>query len=159
MKAKEGVLEFLNQVLKSELTAVHQYLLHAAMCKNWGYARLHEHFSHLANEEVGHSSGLIDHLLYLEGAPAVEHLDQVGVGRTVADLLKADLEFERADVELLRKGIAHCSKVNDFTTRHLLEHMIIDTEEHIDWFETQLRTIDQVGLSMYLAEHIKANKS
>ncbi len=159
MKAKEGVPEFLNQVLKSELTAVHQYLLHAAMCKNWGYARLHEHFSHLANEEVVHSSGLIDHLLYLEGTPQVQHLDEVAAGRTVADLLKADLEFERDDAELLRKGIAHCSKASDFTTRHLLEHMIIDTEEHIDWFETQLRTIDQVGLEIYLAEHIKSGKT
>lgn len=158
MKAKEGVIEFLNQVLKSELTAVHQYLLHSAMCKHWGYARLHEHFGHLANEEVGHSSGLIDHVLYLEGTPDVEHLDPVGGGRTVADLLKADLDFERDDVELLRKGIAHCSKVGDFTTRHLLEHMIIDTEEHIDWFETQLRTIEQVGLAVYLAEHIQSDK-
>lgn len=155
MKAKEGVIEFLNQVLKSELTAVHQYLLHAAMCKNWGYARLHEHYSHLASEEVGHSSGLIDHLLYLEGTPQVEHLDQVGVGRTVEDLLKADLEFERDDVELLRRGITHCSEAGDFTTRHLLEHMIIDTEEHIDWFETQLRAIKQVGLENYLSEQIK----
>ena len=159
MKAKEGVIEFLNQVLKSELTAVHQYLLHAAMCKHWGYARLHEHYSHLASEEVGHSSGLIDHVLYLEGVPEVEHLDHIEVGRTTAELLKADLEFERDDVELLRKGIVHCSKVGDFTTRHLLEHMIIDTEEHIDWFETQLRTIDQVGLTMYLAEQIHTGKS
>jgi bacterioferritin len=159
MKAKEGVLEFLNQVLRSELTAVHQYLLHGAMCKHWGYGRLYEHFSHLANEEVVHSSGLIDHLLYLEGSPEVGHVDQVGVGATVRDLLKADLEFERDDVELLQKGIFHCSKVNDFTTRHLLEHMIIDTEEHIDWFETQLRTIDQIGLEMYLAEQIKSGKS
>lgn len=155
MKAKEGVVEFLNQVLKSELTAVHQYLLHAAMCKNWGYARLHEHFSHLANEEVGHSSGLIDHILYLDGTPDVEHLEQVGVGRTVVDLFKADLGFEREDVELLRKTIAHCAKVGDFTTRHMLEDMIVDSEEHVDWFETQLRTIDQVGLDRYLSEHIK----
>ena len=159
MKAKEGVLEFLNQVLRSELTAVHQYLLHGDVCKNWGYGRLHEHFSHLANEEVGHSSGLIDHLLYLEGSPEVGHVDQVGVGATVRDLLRADLEFERDDVELLRKGISHCSKVNDFTTRHLFEHMIIDTEEHIDWFESQLRTIDQIGLEMYLAEQIESSKS
>jgi len=158
MKAKEGVLEFLNQVLRSELTAVHQYLLHGAMCKHWGYGRLYEHFIHLANEEVVHSSGLIDHLLYLEGSPEVGHVDQVGVGATVRDLLKADLEFERDDVELLQKGIFHCSKVNDFTTRHLLEHMIIDTEKHIDWFETQLRTIDQIGLEMYLAEQIKSSK-
>jgi len=155
MKAKEGVVEFLGQVLKSELTAVHQYLFHAALCRNWGYERLHEHFSHLANEEVGHSSGLIDHILYLEGTPDVEHLDQVGAGRTVQDLFKADLGFEREDVELLRKAIAHCAKVGDFTTRHKLEEMVVDSEEHVDWFETQLRTIEQVGLDRYLVEHIK----
>jgi bacterioferritin len=155
MKAKEGVVEFLSQVLKAELTAVHQYLLHAAMCKNWGYERLHAHFSHLANEEVSHSSGLIDHILYLDGTPNVEHLDRVAAGRTVADLFKADVAFEREDVELLRKAIAHCAKAGDFTTRHMLEDMIEDSEEHVDWFETQLRTIDQVSLDRYLSEHIK----
>ena len=155
MKAKEGVVAYLNQVLKSELTAVHQYLLHAALCKNWGYGRLHEHLSHLANEEVGHSSGLIDHILYLDGTPEVEHLDRVGAGRTVQDLFKADLGFEREDVELLRKAIAHCAKVEDFTTRHMLEAMIEDSEEHVDWFERQLRTIDQIGLDRYLAEQLK----
>lgn len=107
MKAKEGVIDFLNQVLKSELTAVHQYLLHAALCKHWGYGQLQKHFSHLSTEEVGHSSGLIDHLLYLRGAPDVGCLDRVEKGRTVADLLKADLKFERDDVELLRNGITH----------------------------------------------------
>jgi bacterioferritin len=155
MKAKEGIVGFLNQILKAELTAVHQYLLHAAMCRNWGYERLHEHFSHLANEEVGHSAGLIDHILYLEGTPDVERLDQVAAGRAVSDLFKADLNFERDDVELLRKAIAHSAKVGDFTTRHLLEHMIEDSEEHVDWFETQLRTIEQVGLDRYLSEQIK----
>lgn len=155
MKAKEGVLELLNQVLKAELTAVHQYLLHAGLCKNWGYERLHEHYSHLATEEVGHSSGLIDHILYLDGTPDVEHLDAVAHGADVAALFAADLDFEREDAELLRKAIVHCAKVGDFTTRHLLEHMIIDTEEHIDWFETQLETIKQVGLERYLSEQIK----
>src|SRR5215213_1598990 len=102
MKAKEGVIEFLNQVLRSELTAVHQYLLHAALCKHWGYERLHEHFSGLAEEEVGHSSGLIDHILYLQGSPDVEHLDAVGRGPGVSELFASDLDFERQDVELLR---------------------------------------------------------
>jgi bacterioferritin len=155
MKAKEGVIEFLNQVLRSELTAVHQYLLHAALCKNWGYARLHHHYSHLANEEVSHSSGLIDHILYLDGTPDVEHLDTIAQGRDVAGLMTADLEFEQEDAEMLRKAIAHCAKVGDFTTRHILEHMIVDTEEHIDWFETQLRVIKQVGAERYLSEQIK----
>ena len=155
MKPKEGVLEYLNQVLRAELTAVHQYLLHAALCKDWGYERLHEHFSHLANEEVQHSAGLMDHVLYLNGTPDVEHLDAVAHGPNVEALLRADLEFEREDVELLRGAIAHCAKVGDFTTRHLLEHMIEDSEEHVDWFETRLRTISQVGLERFLSEQIK----
>ncbi len=155
MKAKEGVLEHLNGVLKAELTAVHQYLLHAALCKHWGYDRLHEYYSHLANGEVQHSSALIDHVLYLDGTPDVEHLDAVAQGRDVGALFQVDLEFEREDVELLRKAIAHCAKVGDFTTRHLLEHMVEDSEEHVDWFETQLRTISQVGLERYLSEQIK----
>jgi bacterioferritin len=155
MKAKEGVLEHLNQILNAELTAVHQYLLHAAMCKNWGYDRLHDYYSHLANEEVQHSAGLIGHVLYLDGAPDVEHIDSVAQGRDVEALFRADLAFEREDVELLRKAIAHCATVGDFTSRHLLEHMIEDSEEHVDWFETRLRTISQVGLERFLSEQIK----
>jgi bacterioferritin len=155
MKPREGVLEFLNQVLRAELTAVHQYLLHAGMCKNWGYARLHDHYSHLVHEEVQHSAGLIDHILYLSGTPDVAHIDSVAHGNDVAALFRTDLDFEREDVELLRKAIAHCAEVEDFTTRHLLEHMIQDSEEHVDWFETRLRTIGQVGLERYLSEQIK----
>ena len=104
MKAKEGVLEYLNQILKAELTAVHQYLLHAAMCKNWGYERLHDYYSHLADEEVEHSSGLIDHVLYLDGTPEVEHIDGVAQGRDVEALFRADLTFEREDVRIAPKG-------------------------------------------------------
>ena len=155
MKAKEGVLELLNQVLRAELTAIHQYLLHAALCKNWGYERLHDQYSHLANEEVLHSAGLIDHILYLNGTPEVGQLDTVAQGRDVGALFRADLDFECDDVELLRKAIAHCAKVGDFTTRHLLEHMIEDSEEHVDWFEIRLKTINQVGLNRFLSEQIK----
>jgi bacterioferritin len=155
MKAKEGVLELLNQVLRAELTAIHQYLLHAALCKNWGYERLHDQYSHLANEEVQHSAGLIDHILYLDGTPEVGELDTVAQGRDVGALFRADLDFERDDVELLRKAIAHCAKVGDFTTRHLLEHMIEDSEEHVDWFEIRLKTINQIGLDRFLSEQIK----
>ena len=133
MKAKEGVLELLNQVLRAELTAIHQYLLHAALCKNWGYERLHDQYSHLANEEVQHSAGLIDHILYLDGTPEVGELDTVAQGRDVGALFRADLDFECDDDELLRKAIAHCAKVGDFIIRHLLEHMIVDLEEHVEW--------------------------
>lgn len=159
MKAKEGVLDILNKVLVSELTAVHQYLLHASLCNHWGYGRLRERFSHLAHEEVSHSSGLIDHILYLGGAPEMGHLDAVAAGKKVSELLEADLAFEREDADALRQGIAHCAKVGDFTTRHRLEEMIVDTEEHIDWFETQLRTIQQIGEERYLAEQFASGKS
>lgn len=155
MKAKEGVVDYLNQVLKAELTAVHQYLFHGALCKNWGYERLHEHFSHLAQEEIGHSSGLIDHILYLDGTPQVGDLEEVAEGASVEILFAKDLAFERDDVDLLRKAIAHCAKAGDFTTRHKLEDMVVDSEEHVDWFERQLESIEQVGLENYLAEQIK----
>lgn len=154
MKAKEGVVELLNRVLTAELTAVHQYLLHAGLCGNWGYERLEHQIKETATEEVGHASGLIDHILYLDGTPNVERLDRVASGTTVAELFKADLKFEQEDVLLLREAIAHCAKVGDFTTRHLLEHMVIDSEEHVDWFETQLEAIKQIGLERYLAEQL-----
>jgi bacterioferritin len=155
MKAKEGVLDHLNGILRAEMTAVHQYLLHAAMSGNWGYERLQHEFRELAAEEVEHSYQLIDHILYLEGSPDVGTIDEVSRGNSVQALFEADLRFELDDVEALRKAIAHCAKVMDFTTRHKLEDMVKDSEEHVDWFETQLRTIEQVGLENYLSEQIK----
>jgi bacterioferritin len=155
MKAKEGVLDHLNRILRAEMTAVHQYLLHAAMSGNWGYERLQHEFRELAAEEVEHSYQLIDHILYLEGSPDVGTIDEVSRGNSVQALFEADLHFELDDVEALRKAIAHCAKVMDFTTRHKLEDMVKDSEEHVDWFETQLRTIEQVGLENYLSEQIK----
>jgi bacterioferritin len=155
MKAKEGVLDHLNRILRAEMTAVHQYLLHAAMSGNWGYERLQHEFRELAAEEVEHSYQLIDHILYLEGSPDVGTIDEVSRGNSVQALFEADLRFELDDVEALRKAIAHCAKVMDFTTRHKLEDMVKDSEEHVDWFETQLRTIEQVGLENYLSEQIK----
>jgi bacterioferritin len=155
MKAKEGVLDQLNGILRAELTAVHQYLLHAAMSGNWGYERLEQEFRELASEEVEHSSQLIDHILYLEGNPDVGRIDEVSRGGSVEALFKADLRFEQHDVEALRTAIAHCARVMDFATRHKLEDMVQDSEEHVDWFETQLRSIEQVGLEQYLSEQIK----
>lgn len=155
MKAKVGVVDFLNKVLTSELTAVHQYLLHAGLCRNWGYHRLHDKFESLAKDEMGHSAQLIEHILYLEGKPNLQALETVASGKTVIELLKADLDFEVGDVDLLRNAITHCTKAGDFTTRHKLEEMVKDTEEHVDWFETQLRAISQVGVENYLSEQIK----
>lgn len=155
MKAKEGVIDFLNKVVTLELTAIHQYLLHASMCGNWGYDRLDHEFRERATEEVSHVSDLIDHILYLEGTPDMQRLGTVSAGQTVPELFNADLTLEQEDVRLLREAITHCAKVGDYTTRHKLEDMVKETEEHIDWLETQQRAIKQVGLENYLTEQIK----
>jgi len=159
MKAKEGVIDLLNKVLTAELTALHQYLLHAGLCGNWGYERLAHELRERANEEVGHAAKLMDHILYLEGNPEMQRLGTVGGGEAVPALLAASLKLEQDDVALLREAIAHCAKVGDYTTRHELEEMITESEEHIDWIETQQRTIKQVGLENYLSEQIKKGSS
>lgn len=155
MKAKDGILDQLGTILTAELTAVHQYLLHAELCRHWGYERLADKFQHLYTEEVTHSGQLVRHMLYLGGHPDVGTLDQVKSGKSVKELFEANLAFEREDVEALRKAIVHAAKVGDFTTRQKLEEMVVDSEEHVDYFERQLATIAQVGLAGYLAEQIK----
>lgn len=155
MKAKEGVIDFLNKLVTKELTAIHQYLLHASLCDNWGYERLEHEFRELATEEVGHVSKVIDHILYLEGTPDMQSLGTVKSGQAVPELFDADLKLEQEDVTLLRDAITHCARVGDYTTRHKLEDMIKETEDHIRWIEIQLRTIKQVGLENYLTEQIK----
>ena len=113
MKAKEGVVELLNKVLTLELTAVHQYLLHAATRGNWGYERLQHEFHEVATEEIGHASQLIDHILYLEGHPNVQSLGTVKAGSNVSRLFEEDLKFEMDDANLLREAITHAAKVGD----------------------------------------------
>lgn len=157
MKAKQGVVELLNKLLTEELTVINQYFLHAKMCKNWGYDRLHDHVLDRSYGEMKDAKAVIDHILYLEGLPNVQRLGTVKIGETVLEQLKSDLAKEKAMVKLLTDGIEHCTKVRDFTTRHILEDMVKDEEEHIDWIETQLETINQVGLQNYLSEQIKDN--
>ncbi|HSM76124.1 MAG TPA: bacterioferritin [Bryobacteraceae bacterium] len=156
MKAKEGILDRLAEILTAELTAVHQYLLHAELCRHWGYERLADQFQHLYTEEVTHSGQLVRHILYLGGRADVSKLDKVKDGASVKDLFETNLAFEKEDVEMLRKAIAHAAKVGDFTTRHKLEEMVVDSEEHVDYFERQLATIGQTGLPAYLAEQMKS---
>ncbi len=157
MKAKQGVVELLNKLLTEELTVINQYFLHAKMCKNWGYDRLHDHVLDRSYGEMKDAKAVIDHILYLEGLPNMQRLGTVKIGETVPEQLKSDLAKEKAMVKLLTDGIEHCTKVRDFTTRHILEDMVKDEEEHIDWIETQLETISQVGLQNYLSEQIKDN--
>jgi bacterioferritin len=155
MKAKEGVINILNKILTADLTAINQYFVHAKMCDNWGYERLHHKVRERSIDEMKDADELIGHILYLEGVPNVQRMNTVQVGETVPEQLKLDLKAEQDMLALLNEGVVHCTKVTDFTTRHMLEDMAKDVDEHIDWIETQLELIEQVGLENYLSEQIK----
>ena len=154
MRAKPGVVELLNQHLTIELTAINQYFLAAKQCDNWGFQRLHERFRQLSFEEMKDTEELVEHILYLEGVPNMQRLNQVRVGESVPEILQAGLELEQGAVEFLRGAIEHCAREGDYTTRAMFEEMIQDEEEHVDWFETQLETIRLVGLERYLSQQI-----
>lgn len=155
MQAKEGVIDLLNTHLTLELTAINQYFLAAKMCENWGFMRLHEKFRSLSLDEMKDAEELVAHILYLEGLPNMQRLNQVRVGENVREILDAGYELEKGAVEFLRGAIEHCTRVGDYTTRAKFEEMIQDEEEHVDWYETQFETIKQVGLELYLAQQIK----
>ena len=155
MKAKEGVVNILNKVLTADLTAINQYFVHAKMCENWGYERLYHTVRERSIDEMKDADEIIGHILYLEGVPNVQRMNSVHVGETVPEQLKLDLKAEQEMLALLSEGVAHCTKVMDFTTRHMFEDMAKDVDAHIDWIEVQQETIKQVGLENYLAEQIK----
>lgn len=155
MKAKEGVVNLLNKILTADLTAINQYFVHGKMCENWGYERLYHKVRERSIDEMKDADELIGHILYLEGVPNVQRMNTVHVGETVPEQLKLDLKAEQEMLTLLSDGVVHCSKVMDFTTRHMLEDMAKDVDDHIDWIETQMETIKQIGLENYLAEQIK----
>ena len=154
MKAKQGVVDYLNKVLTNELTAINQYFLHGEMCENWGYEALHHQIKKHAIDEMKHAEEVIEHILYLEGLPNLQRLGAIKVGENVQEQFKADLKLEIDNIKLLTEAITHCAKVGDFTTRHKLEDIVKSEDEHVDWIETQQETIKQVGLENYLSEQI-----
>ncbi len=157
MKPKEGVVDLLNQQLTIELTAINQYFLAAEMCANWGFNRLKERFRSLSLDEMKDAEQLIAHILYLDGLPNLQRLNQVKVGQNVPEVLQAGLDSERGAVDFLRGAIDHCARVGDYTTRAMFEEMIRDEEKHVDWFETQFEAIQSVGLERYLAQQLHAS--
>ncbi len=158
MKAKEGIIELLNQLLTANLTAINQYFLHAKMCENWGYERLYHKVRERSFDEMKDAEALVEHILYLEGVPNMQRLGSVRVGEAVPEQLKVDLASEREMLAMLTDGIGHCAQIGDYTTRHMLEEMAKDVDEHIDWIETQQETLKQVGLENYLSEQIKKDE-
>jgi bacterioferritin len=155
MKGDRKVIEILNDVLTAELTAINQYFVHGEMCENWGYDRLHDVVRKHSIGEMKHAEQVIERILFLDGIPNMQRLGKINIGETVAEQLRLDLGLESEAVERLNKGIESCRELGDNTTRHLLEEILANEEEHIDWIEAQLALIEQVGLQNYLAQQIK----
>lgn len=155
MKAKDGVIDRLNIHLAVELTAINLYFLYSELCNSWGFERLGQKFRALSMEEMEDAEKLVRHIIYLEGMPNMYRLNQVRVGSSVEEQLQVGLELERGAVAALQESIAHCAQVGDFYTRRMFEEMIEEEEGHVDWYETQLETIQRVGLQNYLTQQIK----
>jgi bacterioferritin len=158
MKGDKKLIEALNEVLTGELTGINQYFVHSKMCSNWGYERLAEVDRKESIGEMKHADELIERILYLEGIPNMQRLEKVRVGETVAEQLKLDLALEVGAVKLLNKAIELAVAVHDNGSRELLEEILVDEEEHIDWLEAQHELIKQVGIENYLAQQIREDK-
>jgi bacterioferritin len=159
MQGNPGVVTLLNELLAVELTAVHQYTLHARMCEDWGYERLFHKIHEESREELGHADRLVERILYLDGAPDVSRVGTITPGASVEEQFRADLGIESGAIAALNRGIAQCRSAGDNGTAELLEEILEDTEEHAHWLESQLFVIGQVGLAQYLAEQIKKPQS
>lgn len=155
MQGDEAIIEILNEVLTAELTAINQYFVDAKMCANWGYERLAKRHRDIAMEEMRDSEELIDRILYLDGHPNLQRLGTIRVGETPVEQMRLALELERTAVRNLDGYVATCVEVGDQGTREFLAAMIAEEERHVDWWETQLATVDQLGEALYLAQQVR----
>jgi bacterioferritin len=153
-KTTQDILDSLNDVLTGELTAINQYFIHAKICGDWGYDKLHKKIRHESIDEMKHAEVLMERILYLGGIPNVQRLGKIHVGETVEEQLKLDLALENEAVPRLKEGINLCNRDSDFGTRALFESILVSEEEHIDWLEAQLELISQMGIEHYLAQQV-----
>lgn len=149
MRADSKVIDFLNQALKNELTAINQYFLHARMLDNWGLRKLGKYENHESIDEMKHADRLIARILFLEGLPNLQDLGKLYIGEDVEEVLACDLRLEMEALPLLKDAIVHCEEVRDFVTRELFVSILESEEEHVDFIEEQLKIIELVGVQNY----------
>ncbi|MGW8250955.1 MAG: bacterioferritin [Anaerolineales bacterium] len=154
MKGNEKVIECLNDLLSDELTAINQYMVHSEMCANWGYERLHERIEKRAMQEMRHAEMHIQRIIFLEGTPVVSQLKKILIGKDVTAQLRQDLTAEIDAVKAYNDGIRLAVETGDNGTRDMLESILKDEEEHVDWLEAQLDQVEQMGVQNYLTEQV-----
>ena len=156
MKGDERVVKKLDELLSDELTAIMQYVVHAEMCANWGYQRLHQAVENRARQEMHHAEKLITRIIFLEGTPTVSRLNQIHIGADVPTQLHADHDAELHTVVLYNEAIHLTDEANDAATRDILESIVKEEDAHIDWLEEQLDQIAQLGVPLYLSTQTRA---
>ena len=159
MQGDSQVIQYLNDQLTAELTAINQYFLHYKMQENWGYTKLAKYTRHESIDEMKHAEVLTDRILFLEGLPNYQKLSRLRIGETVKEQFECDMEIEKEAVARLREGIKYMRSVDDVTSANIFEEILKDEEHHLDYLETQLGLIESLGLQLYLqnvTEHPEA---
>jgi bacterioferritin len=154
MQGNPEVLDVLNRALTIELTAINQYFCQAKMCQNWGFLKLYEKHYHESMGEMKHAEKLIERILFLEGVPEIARYDVIRVGADIREQFENDLKLEMTGVQHYNATVDLCIRLKDNGTRELIEPILAESEEHVDWLETQLYLIDTIGIENYLTEQM-----
>lgn len=155
MQGHKEIIDKLNEILTGELTAINQYFLHARICKDWGYERIAKKVYDESIDEMKHAQWIIDRILFLKGLPNLQRLGEISVGENVHEQLQNDLKVEEVAIPRLKEAIDLCTQHRDHGTRDLLEKILVSEEEHVDWLESQLHIINEIGIENYLSQQIK----
>ncbi len=154
MEGSPEIIEFLNEALTAELTAINQYFAHSKLCDNWGWGKLAEKYREESFEEMRDAEALIDRIIMLDGMPNLQRMGSVRIGETVLEQLQVDRELEVSAIERYRRGVVLAVEKGDPGTREMLEKLVLAEEEHLDWIETQLSMIDDIGIELYTQAQI-----
>lgn len=154
MQGQSAIIDALNGALTIELTAINQYFCQAKMCKNWGYHKLANKHYHESLGEMKHAEMIIDRILFLEGVPEIARYDVIRVGTTIPEQFEHDLALETKGVKAYNAGVAQAAQAGDNGTRELMERILLESEEHVDWLETQIGLIKEIGLQLYLTSQL-----